>query len=118
MLRLLEASTSSRATLTVVVCVNERPLTGCGRRKAAFPLSTRKRPLAPLPHQMNERLFTLIAARKRPFRFPSPGLRSSFSLRPGQVDPIAKMTERAVTAGQQNDLHSCCGVGQDLGHQI
>ena len=67
---------------------------------------------------MNEGPFTTIAIQKRSGRFPPPGFRSSFSLRPDQVDPITKMAERAVTSGQQNDLHSRCRIGQDLGHQI
>ncbi|EZP56701.1 hypothetical protein BW41_00540 [Sphingomonas sp. RIT328] len=64
MLRLLEASTSSRATLTVVVCVNERPLTGCGRRKAAFPLSTNCERSSPLSSLLNERQLTPVGRPK------------------------------------------------------
>lgn len=50
--------------------VNERLLTLAWRSKAAVPLSTRNRPFATLPHVLNERPFTPIAARKRTGGFP------------------------------------------------
>jgi len=58
-------------SLSAWLCyVNEPLLTADCRPITDGPLSPEKRPISHLAHRMNERLFTALAARKRPGRFP------------------------------------------------